>query len=51
MGDLANALCDLDEKKVHALVEEQVSQGVSALDIIDECNSGMVAVGELFSKS
>ncbi len=49
MGELADALRDLDEKKVHALVEEQISQGVSALDIIDECNSGMVAVGERFS--
>jgi methylmalonyl-CoA mutase cobalamin-binding domain/chain len=49
MGELANALRDLDEKKVHALVEEQINRGVSVLDIIGECNSGMVAVGELFS--
>lgn len=49
MAELADALRDLDEKKVHALVEEQINQGVSVLDIIDECNSGMVAVGERFS--
>ena len=49
MGELANALRDLDEKKVHALVEEQINQDVPVLDIIDECNTGMVAVGELFS--
>jgi methylmalonyl-CoA mutase cobalamin-binding domain/chain len=50
MNELANALRDLDEKKVYALVDEKINQGVSALDIIDECNEGMVAVGELFSE-
>jgi methylmalonyl-CoA mutase cobalamin-binding domain/chain len=50
MNELADALRDLDEKKVYALVDEKISQGVPALDIIDECNVGMVAVGELFSE-
>ena len=50
MNELANALRDLDEKKVYALIDEKINQGVSALDIIDECNEGMVAVGELFSE-
>jgi methylmalonyl-CoA mutase cobalamin-binding domain/chain len=50
MNELANALRDLDEKKVYALVDEKINKGVSALDIIDECNEGMVAVGELFSQ-
>jgi methylmalonyl-CoA mutase cobalamin-binding domain/chain len=50
MSELANALRDLDEKKVYALVDEKIDQGASALDIIEECNEGMVAVGELFSE-
>ena len=50
MSELANALRDLDEKMVYALVDEKINQGVSALDIIGECNEGMVAVGELFSQ-
>ncbi len=50
MSELANALRDLEEKRVYALVDEKLSQGVSALDIIEECNEGMVAVGELFSE-
>jgi methanogenic corrinoid protein MtbC1 len=50
MNELADALRDLDEKKIYALVDEKINQGVSALDIIDECNEGMVAVGELFSE-
>ena len=49
MGELADALRDLDENKVYDLVDQKIDQGVSALDIIDECNAGMVAVGELFS--
>jgi methanogenic corrinoid protein MtbC1 len=50
MSELANALRDLDEKKVYALVDEKINQGVSALDVIGECNEGMVVVGELFSQ-
>jgi methylmalonyl-CoA mutase cobalamin-binding domain/chain len=50
MSELANALRDLDEEKVYALVDEKINHGVSALDIIEECNEGMVAVGELFSQ-
>jgi methylmalonyl-CoA mutase cobalamin-binding domain/chain len=49
MGELADALRDLDENKVYDLIDQKIDQGVSALDIIDECNAGMVAVGELFS--
>ncbi len=49
MGELSEALRDLDEKKVYALVDEKINQGVSALDIIEKCNQGMIAVGELFS--
>ena len=50
MNELADALRDLDEKRVYALVDEKINQGVSAPDIIDECNVGMIAVGELFSE-
>jgi methylmalonyl-CoA mutase cobalamin-binding domain/chain len=50
MSELANALRDLDEKRVYALVDEKIDQGASALDIIEECNEGMVAVGGLFSQ-
>jgi len=50
MGDLAQALADLDEKKVYELVENQVAEAVNPLDIIKECNDGMIRVGELFSK-
>jgi methanogenic corrinoid protein MtbC1 len=49
MDELAQALRDLNEKKVHDLVEEKIKKGVSAMEIIRACNEGMVAVGELFS--
>ena len=50
MEDLAQALRDLDEKKVHALVEEEIKNGVPVMEIVRACNEGMVAVGELFSE-
>ncbi len=50
MNELSRALRDLDENKVYELVEKELAAGGSALDIIDSCNEGMVAVGELFSK-
>jgi methanogenic corrinoid protein MtbC1 len=50
MEDLAQALRDLDEKKVDALVEEKIKNGVSVMEIVRACNEGMVAVGELFSE-
>ena len=50
MNELSEALRDLDENKVNELVEKEIAGGASALDIINACNEGMVAVGELFSK-
>ena len=50
MDELAQALRDLDEKKVYDLVEEKIKKGVPAMEIVRACNEGMVAVGELFSK-
>lgn len=51
MGQLAEALRDLDEERVNELVEEAVKNGLSPLEIIGECNAGMVAVGDLFSQN
>ncbi|MDA8307974.1 MAG: cobalamin-dependent protein [Deltaproteobacteria bacterium] len=50
MNDLSLALRDLDEKRVYELVEKQLAAGASAIDIINACNEGMVAAGELFSQ-
>lgn len=50
MGQLAEALRDLDEEKVYGLVDQGVQNGTSVLDLIAECNAGMVAVGDLFSE-
>ncbi|SFR17592.1 cobalamin B12-binding domain-containing protein [Desulfoscipio geothermicus] len=49
MSELAKALTDLEENKVYQLVDEKIKNGVSPLDIIAECNEGMVGVGNLFS--
>lgn len=50
MGELANAFRDLDEKRVYALIDEKIRQGISPFELIDECKNGMELVGELFSE-
>ncbi|MCR3922601.1 MAG: cobalamin-dependent protein [Firmicutes bacterium] len=49
MTNLAEALRDLNEDLVNELVEEKLANGVNPIDIIKECNEGIVAVGELFA--
>lgn len=49
MGDLKKALRDLNEDEVYRLVDEKIKQGVSPVDILNECNEGLVEVGELFA--
>ena len=51
MSDLAEALRDLKEEEVYRLVDDMISKGISPLKIIDACNQGMEAVGELFSSN
>lgn len=48
MTRLSEALRDLNEEKVLNIVEEMLKQGVPYIDIVKECNEGMVAVGTLF---
>jgi methylmalonyl-CoA mutase cobalamin-binding domain/chain len=50
MGDLAQALANLEEKKVYELIDRQIAEGVNPLNIVQECNDGMIRVGELFSE-
>lgn len=49
MNELAKALRDLDEDKVNKLVDAKLEQKVSPIEIINECNEGIVAVGDLFA--
>lgn len=50
MGELAQALGNLEEKKVYELIDKQISDGINPLDIVKECNDGMIRVGELYSE-
>jgi len=49
MTELAEALRDLDENRVLELVDEMLKQGTPPMEIIKECNEGIVAVGDLFA--
>jgi len=50
MGDLAQALANLEEKQVYEIIDRKIVEGVNPLDMIKECNDGMIRVGELFSE-
>lgn len=50
MGDLAQALANLEEKKVYEIIDRKIVEGANPLDMIKECNDGMIRVGELFSE-
>lgn len=50
MGDLAEAIAALEERKVYELIDRKIQEGANTLDIIRECNEGMIRVGELFSE-
>jgi len=49
MGDLAQAMADLEEKKVYEFVDQKIRDGEAPLTLISELNEGMTKVGELFS--
>lgn len=51
MKELTDALQNLEEVKVYALVDQYVAQGRPVLEIIDALNQGMVGVGERFSEN
>ena len=50
MGDIAQVLANLEEAKLYDLVDRQIDEGANPLDIVKECNDGMVRVGDLFSQ-
>lgn len=50
MGQLADALRDLDEELVNQLVDTAIQEKTPPLNIIGEMNAGMVAVGGLYSE-
>lgn len=51
MGPVAQALADLEEKKVYELVDQKIQDGEDPLKVVSELNEGMIKVGELFSEN
>lgn len=51
MSELVHALRDLKEDEVYRLVDDRINRGGSPIEIIEECNRGLIAVGELFSSN
>jgi 5-methyltetrahydrofolate--homocysteine methyltransferase len=48
--DLAEAIATCQEDQVTALVREKLSAGVSANDVLAECNRGMIELGNRFNR-
>jgi len=51
LTDLGKALVDLNEDQVKTLVEKRMDAGIEPMEIVKECNEGMVEVGRLFEKN
>ena len=49
LGELAEALAGCDEQRVKALVREKLDAGIPAVDVLAECNQGMVRLGNRFA--
>lgn len=49
MSELSEAIKNLEETKTIDLVDKKINEGISPLEILSECNEGMVEVGNLFS--
>jgi 5-methyltetrahydrofolate--homocysteine methyltransferase len=47
---LAEAIAQCEEERVNQLVDEKLTGGVPANDILMECNQGMIELGQRFSR-
>ncbi len=50
LGNLAMALCTLNENEAKRLVKNQVGEGVPASQILSQCHAGMASLGKRFDE-
>ena len=50
IGDIAEAIVDMDEKAALQMAEELLDAGTDPLEILEKCREGMSIVGERFEK-
>lgn len=50
MASLVQAISDLNENMAMELVKQRLEEGYKPLDIVEECRSGMIAVGDRYSR-
>ncbi|WP_243174808.1 MULTISPECIES: B12-binding domain-containing protein [Desulfofundulus] len=50
LPSLAQAISDLNESLAMELVKLRLDMGATPLDIVEECRTGMIAVGERYSR-
>ena len=49
LTELAQALSDIEEERVYALIEAKLKEGVPPMNLVKECNAGMTEIGERFA--
>lgn len=50
MPNLTQAISDLNENLAMELVKLRLDEGITPLDIVEECRNGMIAVGDRYSR-
>lgn len=50
MTSLAQAISDLNENLAMEIVKNSLNGGAKPLDVVEECRSGMISVGERYSR-
>lgn len=50
MSELTKALSDLQEQQAIELARQRLAAGVPVLDIVEECRTGLISVGERYSR-
>jgi methylmalonyl-CoA mutase cobalamin-binding domain/chain len=48
LNELAQALVKLDENKIHQILDERISAGEEAMNLIHDSNQGLAEIGRLF---
>ncbi len=48
--EIKEVLANLEEDKVYSAVRDKLSTGVSAKDVLKECQAGMKIIGDLYNK-
>lgn len=50
MSRLIEAFKELEEDEVYSIVDEEIAKGTDPVQIVEECNQGLIGVGDLYAE-